>query len=427
MPILKYTFLFLICWPLIGVAQDSLYLTLDRVIASVKNENLNLKKNILQAELATAEWQEAKQWWLPEVFIGTTFHHLDGSGLNTDGRIFMDVDRQSRWYGGEVNFNWDIGKGLFDTEAKKLVAESAQLFGNVTKNEVAIEGVNAYYQLLIAATKKDIFEDLIIGKEDLIQQLKVQVDVGLRLESELLLAQSNKQRLQLQLLETKQNFQQAMANMLVVLNIKDRAALNFQMTDLQLIDLVNLEELTDNSSKEHPLIIANKRKLAAVQKTADAVKKGMLIPNAGLRYHLGPFGETYSNNEFTRGFTGYIGWNIPLGELVFGGNSKVANAQQKIQALEIEQQVLAIAQEAQQYKLQLLQAKEVLALSEKGGTYAQKALEQAFIRQEAGIGNAYEILQAQEEYIQAKLLYLNAVATYNVLQHRLWVALGNDL
>jgi len=353
MQFLKYAILFLFFIHNTLTAQDSLYLTLDRVIASVQSEDLNLQ------------------------------------------------------------------------------AESKELFGNVSKNDRAIATINAYYQLLIEATQIDIFEDLIIEKEDLIQQLKVQVSAGQKLESELLLAQDNKQRLQLQVQDTQQSFQQAMSKILVVLNVSNPVAMSLQLADLQLIDFVTMEDISNGITKGHP-IIAYKRKLAATQKTTASEKKERWIPNRRLRVpnrrlslQLGSFRQG-NTNEFGGGFSESIEWSVPVFKLRGGGNAKINKKQRKLQAIEIEQQNLSNAHETIEYQIQLLEAKEAVAVSEEGNAFAQKALEQAYSRQEAEIGNAPKIAQAQEEYIQALLLYLNAIANYNVLQFRLWVALGND-
>ena len=346
MQFLKCAILFLFFIHNTLTAQDSLYLTLDRVIASVQSEDLNLQ------------------------------------------------------------------------------AESTDLSGNISKNDRAIATINAYYQLLIEATQIDIFEDLIIEKEDLIQQLKIQVSAGEKLESELLLAQDNKQRLQLQVQDTQQSFQQAMSKILVVLNVSNQVAMSLQLADLQLIDFVTMEDISSGITKGHP-IIAYKRKLAATQKTTAFEKKERWIPNRRLSLQLGSFRQG-NTNEFGGGFSESIEWSVPLFKLRGGGNAKINKKQRKLQAIEIEQQNLSNAHETIEYQIQLLEAKEAVAVSEEGNAFAQKALDQAYSRQEAEIGNALKIAQAQEEYIQAMLLYLNAIADYNVLQFRLWVALGND-
>ena len=68
-----------------------------------------------------------------------------------------------------------------------------------------------------------------------------------------------------------------------------------------------------------------------------------------------------------------------------------------------------------------------MELARESAEYAQRAIEQNIQMQELGIVRPYEILQAQEIYINSQFDLIKAVAEYNRAQYRLYVALGNDL
>lgn len=408
-------------------AQDSLYLNLSKVIEMTKSDNLSVKKQLLQSALAEGAYQHSKEWWLPDLFVGTSIHHMHGSGLNTDGRIFVDVDRQSRWYGAGLNLDWDIGKGIYESKSKKLALQQTAVQSQLAQNETILEAVLAYYQVLMASTKKAIYAELINRKEDLSQQLDAQVKVGLRLESELLMARSNSSRLKLKLIQTDNEYQLASNKLLHYLNLKEEFWVQVDPNDLNLVELVNLNDLINADISQHPLMEVIKLQGASLALESKAIKNSLLIPDLDLYYDHGPFGRTYNDNQMTRNLQASIGWNLPLGQLIYGGERKMVNARAQINNIEQAEQSSQLQTKFAAYSRQLLNAENMLTIAQEGSKYAQKAFEQAVLRQEKGIGNAYEILLSQEEFIKARLMYYESLIQYNIKQFQLYEILGNQL
>ncbi|MFT6334535.1 MAG: outer membrane protein [Saprospiraceae bacterium] len=404
-------------------AQDGIYLTAEKVIALAKTDNLDIKREILNAEIANAKASKAKEWWLPELFVGTQLHQLDGSGLNTDGRIFEDVDRQSRWYGGEARVDWNIGKGIYDAKVAKLRAKSAALQSEVGKNQVTLDVLETYYDLLVITAKKALYEDMVISKSNLVDQLKVQVDVGLRLSSELLIAKSNKSRLMLEKMNLEQDYQSAMSNMLISLNITENQKLYVDIADLKKMD-VDEATVSDSKVEDHPLIAASEFQAKAAEQQSKQVWNSIFIPNVGVGYDIGTFGEFYNTTRPTDEWNGYIGWSVPVGQLIYGGDSKIANQAKAISQLELAQNKTIITNKITECRTKMTTYESMISLAEEGGQFAKEALNQSKTRQEAGLGTIYEILLAEEEYMSAQLLYLDAVVDYNMTRFMLADALG---
>ncbi len=407
-------------------AQEGIYLTAEKVIALANTDNLDIKKEILKAGMADAKVSKAKEWWLPDLFIGTQLHQLDGSGLNTDGRIFTDIDRQSRWYGGEARVDWNIGKGIYDAKIAKLNAKSTSLQSEVLKNQVTLDVLETYYDLLSITAKKALYEDMVTSKTNLVDQLKVQVDAGLRLSSELLIAKSNKSRLMLEQMSLEQGYQSAMTNMLIALNITESQNLYVDIADLKKTELAEASNL-DANVENHPLIAASEIQSKAAAKQSKQVWNSIMIPNVGVSYNVGSFGEAYNTTRSTDAWNGYIGWKLPIGQLVYGGDSKIASQAKEIAELDLSQNRARIANRVAEYRNKLTTYGKMISLSEEGGEFAKEALSQSKIRQEAGLGTIYEILLAEEEYMNAQMLYLDAVADYNMTGFMLLDAMGKKL
>lgn len=408
-------------------AQDQVYLSLDELITRTKGENVLIKKGLLNTELANAEVQKSKEWWLPNIFLGTNIHHLDGSALNSDGVIFPDVDRQTRWYGGEINLDLNIGKGIYNSKVKKLQAERVKLQNEVSSNAIVLNSIISYYELLKVSAEKKIYEDLISSKENLIGQLEVQVASGLKLESELLLTKSIATRFKVKLLELNQKHQESITDLSLAANISDRSKVFIDFNDLQKIELNKLDEDGEYSFDNHPLYKMFLVQSEAEKNVTKGVSRGLLIPQVGLRYSYGPFGLDYTNNQLTRGLQGYLGWNLPLGQLIFNGDSKISKSKSKINQLELEFQEETLSQKVVEYRNQLKDAITMIALTEEGKKYSIEALSQTNQRLGVGLGNLYEVLLAEEEFMQSQIQYLDALINHNIIQYKLWDALGNKI
>ncbi len=404
-------------------AQDSIYLNLQSIIAFAKSENFSARKAQLYHQLADANHQKAKEWWVPNMLLGTNIHHLDGSALNTDGRIFDEINRQSRWYGTEVNLNWDLGNALFLPKAKKLEAQSSKQLAVVAKNQSVINTIELYYELLRLSVAKSVYEDLISSKESLIDQLSIHIDNGMRRESELLLSKSNKARVSLQLITLEQEYQRAMTSLMIALNIRGEHVIHLDLTDVKRIDLTDVSTPTEG----HPALDAIKLKNEADKLNTKAITLGLLPPKLGLRYSFGKFGENYESSLPTDAVDVFIGWEIPLSHLIYGGDMKITKSRVAISNLELEETKMILNVRVMEYQSILSEYQKMIDISQEATDFSRIALEQARKRQEAGISNIFELLLAEEEYTLARIAYVDSVTNYNKTHFKLLDALGIQL
>ena len=68
-----------------------------------------------------------------------------------------------------------------------------------------------------------------------------------------------------------------------------------------------------------------------------------------------------------------------------------------------------------------------MSIALESSEWAAEALKQSIQRQALGTVRPFEILQAQEIFIKARLDYIRAVTDYNKAQYQLFVAKGNRL
>ena len=165
---IKNIFRLIICAALLPVfcfaQKDTVYLNAGKVLELANAESFVIRKINHQNYLAEVEWAKSKEWWAPDVFIGTRLHQLNGSGLNTEGQIFTDIDRQSRWAGGELQANWNLAGGAFNAQSKKYLSESKRYNNQHEKNKLIIDMVNQYYMLVLHRGKELFLNNLIKEK-----------------------------------------------------------------------------------------------------------------------------------------------------------------------------------------------------------------------------------------------------------------------
>jgi len=120
-------------------------------------------------------------------------------------------------------------------------------------------------------------------------------------------------------------------------------------------------------------------------------------------------------------------WRVPLGRIFYGGELQQVENKLLMQELYSKQLKNKLDAETLAAKAQIAVAKSKIDLAKEGSGFAQEALSQSLQRQKLGTVRPFEVLQAQEIFIKARLDYLKAVSQHNKAQYRLWVAIGNDL
>ena len=409
--------------------SDPMVLSLQNILELANAKNITIQKQNLQRQMALDQLDKSKEWWLPNIFIGTRLHHLDGADLNTDGNIFREIDRQSRWYGGELNASWDFGQGLLGSKADKLRAEGIYYENIAQKNETIVSAIEAYYNCLIAKAKINLVDDLILVKINLVDQLRVQEEAELRLKSELLLAQGNLQRLKAQRLTNEQLLITNKLELAQLLRLKNIDKFIIEDLILAPADIVNYTILKDTLDlAEHPAMLQYNFLKSSIQKKSDYFSlKGILLPTAGFQYTTGPFGGEYSDADYTNAWQGYFGWDIPLGQLIYGGDNKRAATELKLIELEEEEMAYKLNSEVSAYKSQLSNLAQQIELMIEAKDLTSESLQLSIERENVGIGSSFEVLQAQEEFLQVSTIWIEAIAQFNVVQYKLFVAQGGNL
>ncbi len=407
-------------------AQENLPVNLEAVLKLSGANNLTVKEYQLKYQQALADQSKAKEWWLPNIYAGATTHYLNGAAMNTDGKIFTDLNRNNLWAGLGISAEIDFGKGIYQSLAAKQKAQAVNFFSIAEKNKTILNAVQTYFDLQTEQLKYAFLQVLAYQSDTIAQQIKIQVDAGLRYQSEYLLAQSNFNHLKITMLQAKVEWQKKSALLGNLLNLTNN--INLISADTSLIPVsLSIQPADTSGFEKRPEYLGINAELKFYKTAKKMTTQGLLLPKLRVGFDNGAFGA-YSNTLYnTYQVNASLLWSLPLGRLTYKGdlkqwNSKIALQQNKIEQFKNEyQQEISIA------TAQLQIANVQMTISKQGLQLTAEALSQSISRQQLGTVKPFEVFQAQQFYLQAQVDYLKAVSEYNKAQYALKVAKGEIL
>jgi len=412
-------------------AQDKTQaVNLETVLELGGANNLTIQEFKQRQELALANLVKASEWWLPDIFAGTTIHQLWGNDMNTDGEIFESLDRQNFWGGAGLNATLDIGDGIFKARSAKLKAEASVYKTQAEKNKALLNIIETYYDFLTAQLNYKAYEQLVAESDDLASQIAIQVEAGLRFESERLLAQSNSSHMRVEMLNARTQYHNMSATLVKLLNLDPVMKLvgtETVLAPLELITTQGMDVSFDSAYQNRPELKNMELMLQSLYEEKKTTTTGLLLPELSVNTKGSYFGDIFDNIDPTAEINGALLWKIPLGRLISGGELKQHNARIALRKIQMKQTIAQVNEEVISAREQILAAKEQIKVALEGSQLGEQALKQSIERQQFGTVRPFEILQAMEIYIKSRLDHLKAVSTYNKAQYKLLVAMGNDL
>ena len=427
---------------MIAIAQSTMPMTLETVLALGGARNLTIAQYKERQELAVAHVYQAKAWWLPEFYGGMQTHQLWGAVMNGNGRFFLDINRNNQWMGLGLNAHWDFAEGIYSTRAAHLEAQASRYLSEAERNKILLQAIDAYYDLLIAQFQWEAYQNLTLQTDTLVKQLTLQVEVGLRYPSEELLAKGSKSHFQVEALNARKQHRKASSELLNLLNL-DQAQTLVGIDSLLFPLDFGEEKLPDKDTlyRNRPEIKVSELQLRALEIRKKNFTTGLLIPELNLGTYGSYFGKVSgtvvpmdpvafpSPDRLNR--TGELNaslmWRIPLSAFVYNGDIRRYNSQIRLKRIEAEQIRSTINKEIAWALARLAIGKEQVLVATEALSLTREALDQSMGRQLLGTATPFEVFQAQQFYLQAQLDYLRSVAEYNKAQFALKVARGEQL
>ena len=406
----KLFFITFLCSVFTVQAQDTLILSHTDLVEMTLIQNLQIQSNELKFKLAKASFYNSVGKALPTVGMGVKRYELSGFTQGTSGD-FVKVAKNNEWNGKSFRLSWNMSELLFNSVAKKQEVKAAFYNKEVGNIDEKIRLYTNYYKIVASQEKEKAIISFIQKNEEIVAQLKLQVLAGLRLQSELLLAQSNFNNLKIKSLRQGQKTIELSQQLLATLNIKGNVILktdcDFYVNDATQLNNFNVEKKLNNRFELQAL----NSQVSAMKWKKNRELYGLLLPqisfgmNDGL---LGPINQDDLGNQNI--MTTSLMWSIPLGNIFPAGNYKAQKNLYQIKTLEKVKLENELRSEMNTLIAASNSANEQYKLAKQSAEYAKIAYEQSLQRQALSTATQLELFHSEKEFLNARLIYIDAIA-----------------
>lgn len=449
-------------------------LTLDRCIdiAISKNPNINLAENTTKAYKSRIG--ESKAGYLPQVGLSSGYNRANPiTSLNT-------ADKDSNQYAGSITLNqlvYDFGKTPTKVKIQDLNFNSSRFD---VENAVILTSYNvkqAYYSALTAKINRDIYERSITQYEQHLKQARAFYEVGTKSKIDVTTANVNLSNAKLNYIKANDSYKIAISNLNNAMGIPDAPEYNIS-DDLNYKDhnnsveknLLKITTTTNNNITNKTKLIAKKTAKPDKPALKSSVSECNIVKNLQFKKYDITFGDAlktaYANrpdlksliikgdsaNESVKlakkdyfpdvtGFANY-GWGgktFPLDSgWSFGANvnlpvfnefltkNKIDEAKANMNIAESNVDILKqnIYLQVQQAYISLTESEKRIPITELTVMQTKESLDLANGRYKVGVGNAIEVQDAEINYNNAQLSYIQAFYDYNTARINLEKAMG---
>ena len=429
--------------------SDEQYSLLD-VIDRVLKNNLSLQSGRKDIELSEQNIKMAKSNYLPRLTANGTGNHIDpnlaevSNGQNSEFSLGGNVTLQQSLYSNAASTNITIQKKLKEAQQETYNAAQLDLIYNVS---------NTYFSLLILKSNAGIqLRNLNLTKKNL-QLAEQNFDAGQSGKSDVLRFRSALAQNTQAMVQAVNGLEQGFIGLNQLLNNPVNKEIDIANIELgkgiyKDYDYDEFFELLDDPTLSEPFIAflieeakGNAPELKSLAYNLEATERNMklngsgrFIPSVGLQ---GQYNRSFSRwgkgSTFPLGFPeipdGYYNVGINVTLPIFDQNTK--NIQRQTAAIQKDQleigvnnTELAIAANVRNGVLNLINQISNIKLSTVSESSAEEALDLTRSAYSNGAINIVQLIDAQNNYLNAQFMKVNAINNYLISSLQLERFLG---
>ncbi|MBI4796774.1 MAG: TolC family protein, partial [Deltaproteobacteria bacterium] len=412
-------------------------LTLQQAIDIALREHPSLKES--KEKVAAAKYQigASRAAYLPQftfthnLYYGNAFPATSGAtgtggppGLGGVGANTTDfyVNRVSL---SQLIFDFGKTPGQIDQSRATFQQTREDYTGN--RQKVVLDARTAYFRYLAALRARKVTEETVRQNQELVKQAQGFYQVGLRAKIDVTKAEANLYTAEADLIRAKNAVDLGQVTLMTALGLKTWPYHGVEDVIEVTRQPQSLAELKAQGLKQRPEILRN-RFQQDFNKAALRVARAGWFPTLSSLAAYGwsgpnaPFGtEALENRSWWVG----AGLTVPLFDgLLTYHNVRTANA--NINATLANSEVLSqdISKEVEQTYLDVTVAWELIRATKKALEAARENFRLAQGRYQVGVGSIIEVTDAQVQYFQADLRFVQALYDYRVAEAQLDKAIG---
>ncbi len=427
-----------VAWTLAGTASaQTIPLTLDEAIARALKDSPRVAELRAREEGARASADAAAAAARPQLALQggyTRTNHVDVFGIpQPDGRlrvVFPDIpdNYRSRLDGSWLLYSGGRTESL--TEAARAEAAAAGRELAALEADLRLEVTRAYWNSLTAAETVRVVEQALERTDAHIRDLRARLDAGLIPPNELLTAEAQRSRQQVQVIEARNAADLSLAELRRLIRADPNARL--ELATAMVVPATSasgeLDSQIARAKESRPERAALQRRIEAAAARVDAASSSArpsVALNGGVDY------GRPNPRIFPRTDKWQDSWDVSINaswSLWDGGRRAAdvgsASAAERALRARLDEFDSLVALEIRQRRLDLeagIASAKAAADGVRSAAEARRVLGERFA---AGVATSTEVLDAQVALLQAELDLTRAVATARIAEARLARAIG---
>jgi outer membrane protein TolC len=397
----------------------------------------NIDIQIAQQKLAEAQanHREALAQFFPYLAPGLAFKQHDGNIQSVEGDVF-DANKQSLSLGVNVIAQLQLGDSIYNSMIASRLVTAAQFGAEAQRQESVYQAVSGFLELLRANAATKVAHEAVNISDDYANQVKKAVEAGLGFKGDQFRAKAQAEKNRLLLRQAQEQRRIAAARLAVALRMSPTIDLNPEGGEPAPMRLMDHGEstgsLVGNALANRPELKQSSAEKSAAAKARSGAIYGPLVPSVRAEYFYGGLGggrhdNTSDHFNDSEDFGVGLSWRVGPGGI--GDFPRIDANTARLRAtelsgerleLDVKRQVVEAQTRVQSLGDQLESAREALSASE-------QALKLARQRQQFGVGEVLENIQAEQDLTRSRLDYLSVVTEYNRAQFALRRAIGGRL
>lgn len=306
---------------------------------------------------------------------------------------------------------FDFGKTKAQADYAKRVYESKLEDTKENINDIIYNIKSAYFNILFAQAQVEVYEDTVQDYEMQLSQAQAFYKIGKKAKIDVVTAEYNLGKAKLNLVSAKNVLQVAYVQLAQIMGIPEYT--NFELSDELILNDYDetFENLIKTAYDVRPELVSSK-------KLVDAARMNLRAKRRSFAPDLGIYGS-YANgigNEYNVS-SGQLGAKLNYSGLNMMKVKKQvdeAKAEYNKSLADYEDAKDTIYLNVKKSYLELQTAKESIIIAKLALDEAKEQYRQVTGRYKAGVGDAIELKDGENTYLNARLDFYNAMLNYNV-------------
>ena len=409
-------------------AQVTQEITFQDAVRIARDQNTQLRQRVNQLRLSEIDVRSARAAYLPSFNLST------GGGTNFGLSFDTNVGELRTTANSRFNLNASSSVMLFDGFQRRSALRQSRL--NVTVNDlnldrqrqlVVFQVATQFLAYIQAREQIAIQQENLAAAQQLLAQIEEFVRVGTRPVSDLYQQQATVESAELAILQSEQQAQVSMANLLQILQLDPLGSYEFVVPELEDEYLVpeefDLNDLISRARQQRGDLRALEISVLAAQQGLRAAS-GSMLPQlsfsayASTSYNSGIQAVDFGGQlERNRSEAISLSMSVPVfNRLRTRTQKQRAQVSYENARLDVEATQQQVGVEVRQAYLNYVAAEKQLEVNERRLVFQQQALDAARERYNVGAATLVELTQAQSNFVQASQDAI--IARYTIFVNR---------